>query len=88
MSITVNPGGSISIDGAEDVAFFKLLTLQRALTLETKGLKMSRRMSALKAAKLHYGIKARTAAKALEIVNGMVAAEKAKRGAPVNTNAG
>jgi hypothetical protein len=62
---TVHEDGGVSCVGRESVARFRALTLRSALSLQAKGFKLSRGVSALKIARTQYGIKAKTAAAAL-----------------------
>lgn len=80
MSITALSGGAIMIEGEEDMALLRLLTLQSALRLESKGIRMSRHMSALAVAKRDYGLKG-SRAKINAAVDTLVAEAKAKRNA-------
>jgi hypothetical protein len=56
---------TIVFSGPEAVNAYRMLALRSALSLESKGLKMSRGISALKIVRQEFGIKARTSAKAL-----------------------
>lgn len=78
MAIKVHDTGAISVTGPQDIHFYRLLSLQSALSLEAKGIRMSRRMSALQAAKRHFGLKGSRASITRQ-VDELVAAEKAKR---------
>jgi len=51
----VLPNGTIILDTPEDIAFARLVTLQSALRLEARGMRLSRGVSALKIAKTQYG---------------------------------
>lgn len=55
MAIEINNSGSIMITG-EHIQVYRLLALRGALSLEAKGLRMSRGMSALKAVKSLTGL--------------------------------
>ncbi len=57
--------GTIVVSGRENVLAYRMLALRSGLKLESVGLKMSRGISALKIVRHEFGIKARTAAKAL-----------------------
>ena len=59
------PSGPIICDTPGTIAKFTLLALRGALKLQSKGIKMSRGKSALTAVR-SFGIKERTAAKAIE----------------------
>jgi hypothetical protein len=56
---------TIVCSGPEAVMAYRMLALRSALSLESKGLKMSRGVSALKIVRSEFGIKSRTAIKAL-----------------------
>lgn len=79
MSIEVLPSGSIVVEGPQDMALMRLLSLQSALSLEAKGLRLSRGFSALKVAKRDYGCRGNRA-NVMGQIDAMVAAAKAARG--------
>lgn len=51
----VLPNGTVILDTPDDIAFARLVTLQSALRLEARGMRLSRGISALKIAKTQYG---------------------------------
>lgn len=69
---TVSPGGAISSVGPAALARFKAFVVRSGLSLAAKGIKISRGRSALKCAREDYGVKARTAAKALVEFEGLL----------------
>jgi GTP cyclohydrolase FolE2 len=78
MAITALPGGGVIIEGKEDIALMRLLTLQSALRLESKGIRMSRQMSALAVAKRDYGLKG-SRVKITAAIDKLVTEAKARR---------
>lgn len=83
MAIEKFGDGGIAVTGAKDIEFFTLLQCQSALRLEaTTGLRLSRRMGAATAARMHfgkYGITGRTAKSALKQIDKLVVAWKLLR---------
>ena len=67
----VTQTGGISCSGPAAVARFRLISLRGMLSLEAKGIK-SRKGSALKCVRAEFGIKARTAEKALLVYEAML----------------
>jgi hypothetical protein len=64
-------------DTPEKIAFLRLITLRSAVSLEAKGMKMSRGKSALSIAK-GMGFKARTAQKMVKVLDARIELERRK----------
>ena len=68
--IETTPTGAIIVEGEKAIAVLRLASLAAGLKLEIRcpGLKMSRRLTALQAAKLTTGLKTNDRAKQLEVI--------------------
>jgi hypothetical protein len=81
MAIEVHEGGGMSITG-EHIDLYRLLTIRSGLSLEAKGLRLTRGISCLSIVRREFGIKAKTAAAALPLFEARLRAAGVLRDAP------